>query len=156
MTGGIEQVPGFLFVDHLAIAVRAGELEQHVAAYKSLGFAEVHREDVLGTDLVREVLLRIGDGPNLVQLLEPLSSDSPVARQLERNNGRGGFAHVAFRVADIHAAYEYMKASGFKLIDPAPRNGSRGTKVFFVHPKTTEQAAFGYLMEIVQEGETHG
>jgi methylmalonyl-CoA/ethylmalonyl-CoA epimerase len=56
------------------------------------------------------------------------------------------------RVADIGKAYDYMKQNGFKLIDPAPRKGSRGTTVFFVHPKTTETASFGYLLEVVQEG----
>ena len=45
-----------------------------------------------------------------------------------------------------------MKENGFKIIDKAPRKGSRGTTVFFVHPKTTEAAAFGYLLEVVQEG----
>jgi methylmalonyl-CoA/ethylmalonyl-CoA epimerase len=153
----LKQVPGFLYVDHLAIAVKRGELEQQVSAYKTLGFSEIHREDVLGSDQVREVLLQIGDGPNLVQLLEPLTAESPVAKQLEKSGGRGGFAHVAFRVADIQQAFDYMKENGFKIIDPAPRNGSRGTKVFFVHPKTTEHAAFGYLMEVVQEGsQSHG
>lgn len=148
----VSSVPGFLFFDHVAIAVKQGELEEHVRTYKSLGFSELHREDVLGTDQVREVLLKVGDGPNLVQLLEPLGPESPVAKQLEKSGGRGGFAHVAFRVADIQKAFDYMKEHGFKLIDAAPRNGSRGTKVFFVHPKTTEAAAFGYLMEVVQEG----
>ena len=151
----LKQIPGFLFFDHVAISVKQGELENHVNAYKALGFEEMHREDVLGTDQVREVLLRVGDGPNLVQLLEPLSPESPVAKQLEKNGGRGGFAHVAFRVSDIQKAFDHMKANGFKIIDAAPRNGSRGTKVFFVHPKTTEQAAFGYLMEVVQEGNGH-
>jgi methylmalonyl-CoA/ethylmalonyl-CoA epimerase len=145
-------IPGFLFFDHLAVAVKQGELEAHVNAYKLLGFREIHREDVLGKDQVREVLLKIGAGPNLMQLLEPLNADSPVAKQLEKNGGRGGFAHVALRVADIHKAFEYMKANGFKLLDAAPRKGSRGTTVFFVHPKTTEQVAFGYLIEVVQEG----
>jgi methylmalonyl-CoA/ethylmalonyl-CoA epimerase len=115
----------------------------------------MHREDVLGKDQVREVLLQVGSGPNLVQLLEPLSGDSPVAKQLEKNGGRGGFAHIAFRVEDIQRAFDYMKANGFKIIDAAPRNGSRGTKVFFVHPKTTDAASFGYLMEVVQEGNSH-
>jgi methylmalonyl-CoA/ethylmalonyl-CoA epimerase len=151
----LKQVPGFLFFDHIAIAVKQGELEQQVNAYKTLGFSELHREDVLGTDQVREVLLRVGDGPNLIQLLEPLSEASPVAKQLEKSGGRGGFAHVAFRVADIQKAFDYMKSNGFKIIDAHPRNGSRGTQVFFVHPKTTEQAAFGYLMEVVQEGAAH-
>jgi methylmalonyl-CoA/ethylmalonyl-CoA epimerase len=152
MNAAIEQVPGFLFFDHVAVSVKAGELEPQVNAYKAMGFREVHREDVLGGDQVREVLLQVGDGPNLVQLLEPLSPESPVAKQVEKNGGRGGLAHVAFRVADIGKAFDYLKANGFKIIDPEPRKGSRGTTVFFVHPKTTEAAAFGYLLEVVQEG----
>ena len=145
------QVPGFVCIDHLGIAVPAGELEAHVRTYRALGFTEIHREDVHGTDLVREVLLRIGDGPNLVQLLEPLDPASPVASQLARNGGRGGIAHVALRVTDVDVAFTAMQAAGFRLIDPAPRPGSRGTTVFFVHPKSTDAAAFGYVLEVVQE-----
>ena len=152
MENEIRQAPGFLCVDHVAVAVKPGELEQHVAAYRAMGFTEVHREDVLGADQVREVLLRVGDGPNLIQLLEPLTPESPVARQIEKSGGRGGLAHVAFRVADIQVAFDHLKANGFQLLDDAPRPGSRGTTVFFVHPKTTAQTAFGYLIEIVQEG----
>ena len=148
----MEFVPGFLFYDHVAVAVRQGDLEAQVNAYKNLGFTELHREDMFGSDQVREVLLRIGDGPNLLQLVEPLSSESPVARQIEKSGGRGGLAHIAFRVSDIQQAFDYMKAKGYKIIDAAPRKGSRGTTVFFVHPKSTEQTAFGYLMEVVQEG----
>jgi methylmalonyl-CoA/ethylmalonyl-CoA epimerase len=145
-------VPGFLFFDHVAVAVKQGELEPQVNAYKLLGFKEIHREDVLGKDQVREVLLKIGAGPNLLQLLEPLNAESPVSKQIEKNGGRGGFAHIALRVADIRKAFDYMKAEGFKVLDAAPRKGSRGTTVFFVHPKTTDQVAFGYLIEVVQEG----
>ena len=148
----LKQVPGFLFFDHVAISVKPGELDAHVAAYRTLGFAEIHREDVLGKDQVREVLMQVGEGPNLVQLIQPLNEESPVAKQIEKNGGRGGLAHVALRVKDIGAAYDYMKANGFKVIDAGPRPGSRGTTVFFVHPKTTESAAFGYLLEVVQEG----
>lgn len=155
MTSEIEQVPGFLFFDHVAISVRPGELESHVKAYQAMGFREVHREDVLGTDQVREVLLEVGHGPNLVQLLEPLTPESPVSKQIEKNGGRGGMAHVALRVADIRKAFDYLQANGFKIIDKAPRKGSRGTTVFFLHPKTTEAAAFGYLIEVVQEGNGH-
>lgn len=146
----LRDVPGFLFVDHVAISVKQGDLDAHVSAYKSLGFREIHREEMLGADQVREVLLQVGDGPNLIQLLEPLSSESPVAKQMEKNGGRGGFAHVAFRVADVRKAFEHMRQNGFNIIDPAPRKGSRGTMVFFVHPKTTEQVAFGCLIEVVQ------
>src|SRR5512146_1263798 len=126
----LRAVPGILFVDHVAISVPGGALEAQVEAYRLLGFREVHREDVGGGDQVREVLLRIGDGPNLIQLLEPLTADSPVQKLIDRGGGRGGFAHVAFRVSDIHRAFDYMKANGFNIIDPAPRKGSRGTTVF--------------------------
>lgn len=146
------QVAGFTCVDHVALSVPRGGLEAQVNAYKLLGFTEVHREDVLGGDQVREVLLRIGDGPNLIQLLEPLTDASPVQKQIEKNGGRGGFAHVAFRVSNIQAAFDDMKAKGFKILDAAPRKGSRGTTVFFVHPKSREDAPFGYLLEVVEEG----
>ena len=75
-----------------------------------------------------------------------------MAKQIEKNGGRGGLAHVAFRVSDIQKAFDYLQGAGFKIIDKAPRKGSRGTTVFFLHPKTTEKAAFGYLVEVVQEG----
>lgn len=146
------EIPGFLFIDHIAVAVRPGELEEQVDVYKKLGFSELHREDVLGADQVREVHLRVGDGPNMIQLLEPLSPESPVAKQMQRGGGRGGFAHVAFRVADIHVAFDYMKKNGFSIIDAAPRAGSRGRLVFFVHPKSGGTEALGYLMEVVQAG----
>jgi methylmalonyl-CoA/ethylmalonyl-CoA epimerase len=155
MNTQMENVPGFLFFDHVAISVKPGELEDHVNAYKAMGFKEKHREDVLGTDQVREVLLQVGDGPNLVQLIEPLNADSPVAKQIEKNGGRGGIVHVALRVADIQKAFDYLQQNGFKLVEKAPRKGSSGTMVFFVHPKTTEKAAFGYLIEVVQAGEGH-
>ncbi len=147
----LKQVPGFLFVDHVAIAVPRGQLDRQVAAYALLGFCEIHREDVHGGDQVREVLLQIGEGPNLIQLLEPLSAESPVQKLIEKNGGRGGFAHVAFRVRNAQAAFDYMKQAGFNLIDKAPRPGSRGTTVFFVHPKSRAENAFGFLVEIVED-----
>jgi methylmalonyl-CoA/ethylmalonyl-CoA epimerase len=146
MSDELSDVPGFQFVDHVAIAVRQGELDAQVKLYEILGFREIHREEVHGGDQVREALLRIGDGPNLVQLLEPLSADSPVQKLIDQNGGRGGLAHVAFRVRSAQAAFEYMKDAGFQLIDPAPRKGSRGTIVFFVHPKS-----LGVLIEVVED-----
>jgi methylmalonyl-CoA/ethylmalonyl-CoA epimerase len=145
------KVPGFQFVDHVAIAVKQGELDGQVAAYQKLGFTEIHREEVRGTDQVREALLQIGGGPNLIQLLEPLSAGSPVQRLIERNGGRGGFAHLAFRVNNAKTAFDYMKENGFNIIDKSPRPGSRGTTVFFVHPKSRNDNPFGFLIEIVED-----
>ena len=147
----LTNIPGFQFVDHVAIAVKQGDLEAQVKAYELLGFKELHREEVYGTDQVREALLRIGDGPNLMQLLEPLSAESPVQKLIDKNGGRGGFAHIGFRVANAQQAFEYMKNAGFQLIDKAPRKGSRGTTVFFVHPKSRAENPFGYLIEIVED-----
>lgn len=150
----LQRVPGIKFVDHVAIAVKEGDLDGQVKAYEMLGFREVHREEVLGVDQVREALLQIGDGPNLIQLLEPLGPDSPVQKIIERNGGRGGLAHVAFRVESAQEAFDAMRASGFQLIDKAPRKGSRGTTVFFVHPKSRSDNPFGLLIEIVEASES--
>lgn len=152
----LRKIPGISFVDHVAIAVRRGELDAQVSAYRLLGFREIHREDVLGTDQVREALLQIGDGPNLLQLIEPLSPDSPVEKMIARNGGRGGLAHIAFRVSSAQLAFDAMKAAGFNIIDPAPRSGSRGTTVFFVHPKSQAEAPFGVLIEIVEDPQGKG
>jgi methylmalonyl-CoA/ethylmalonyl-CoA epimerase len=159
-------VPGFQGLDHVAIAVPAGTLEAHVASYRALGFQEIHREEVGGGDQVREVLLSSGaaDGLGAVQLLEPLSDASPVARQIARNGGRGGLAHVAYRVGDAQVAFAAFQAQGQRVIDAAPRAGSRGTTVFFVHPKPeTDVAGLGCLVEIVEapgqgsvRGRSHG
>ena len=150
----LKLVPGIKFIDHVAIAVKQGELDRQVEAYKMLGFREVHREEVRGADQVREALLRVGEGPNLIQLIEPLTADSPIQKLMERNGGRGGLAHVAFRVESAQQAFDAMKASGFELIDAAPRKGSRGTTVFFVHPKSRRDTPFGFLIEIVEDPES--
>jgi methylmalonyl-CoA/ethylmalonyl-CoA epimerase len=151
---GIGAIPGILFVDHVAIAIRHGELEGQVRAYQKLGFREIHREEVRGLDQVREALLQVGDGPNLIQLLEPLAADSPVQKMIDKNGGRGCLAHIAFRVKNAQAAFDNLRASGFRIIDTAPRKGSRGTTVFFVHPKAREDNPFGILIEIVEAPES--
>ncbi len=146
---------GLRHIDHVAISVPLGKLEEQIKVYEAMGFTVVHREEVYGSDQVREVLLRIGDSDNLIQLLEPLSADSPVAKQIEKNGGRGGLAHVAFRTEDAQASFTALKAAGVNIIDPAPRPGSRGTTVFFIHPKTHPEGSLGVLYEVVEEGEGH-
>ena len=145
------QLPGFLFVDHIAIAVCKGELEAQLKMYRLMGFREMHREEMGGTDQVREVLLQIGESQNLIQLLEPLSAESPVQKQIDRNGGHGGLVHVGFRVKCVQAAFDFLKAQGFRIVDSAPRPGSRGTIVFFLHPKSHQDAPFGVLYEIVED-----
>jgi methylmalonyl-CoA/ethylmalonyl-CoA epimerase len=150
----IQTVPGIKFVDHIAIAVKQGDLDNQVRAYELLGFREIHREEMRGYDQVREALLAIGDGSNLLQLLEPLSPDSPIQKTMDKNGGGAGVAHIAFRVESAQHAFDTMRSQGFQIIDKAPRAGSRGTTVFFVHPKSRTDNPFGVLFEIVEAPET--
>jgi methylmalonyl-CoA epimerase len=128
-------------VDHVAIAVR--DLDAAVEWYaETLGAQVAHRE-VIEKDGVEEALLAVAD--SFVQLLTPIRDDSPVAKFLE---SRGeGIHHVGYRVVDCAAALNQAVEAGAKAIDAAPRPGSRGTTVAFLHPKT----AFGTLIELVQE-----
>jgi methylmalonyl-CoA/ethylmalonyl-CoA epimerase len=126
-------------------------LEAQLKMYLMMGFRELHREEMGGGDQVREVLLQIGESPNLIQLLEPLSAESPVQKQIDRNGGHGGLAHVGFRVKSAQASFDFLKAQGFRIVDNAPRPGSRGTTVFFIHPKSHQDAPFGVLYEIVED-----
>ncbi len=94
-------------------------------------------------DGVEEALLKVAD--SYVQLLTPTRDDSPVAKALDKRGE--GLHHIGYRVADCAAALESMKAAGATPIDAAPRPGSRGTTVAFIHPK----GSFGTLIELVQE-----
>ncbi len=128
-------------IDHVAIAVR--DLEAAIAYYAgTFGARVVHRERV-ESDGVEEALVQVAD--SYVQLLTPTRDDSPVAKYLVQRGE--GLHHVGYRVADCAAALQSVKDHGGRVIDEAPRPGSRGTTVAFVHPK----AAFGTLIELVQE-----
>jgi methylmalonyl-CoA epimerase len=128
-------------IDHVAIAVN--DLEAAIAYYRDTFGAEVDHREVVESDGVEEALLKVAD--SYVQLLTPTRDDSPVAKYLERRGE--GLHHVGYRVDDCAAALDAVKANGGRVIDEAPRPGSRGTTVAFVHPK----GAFGTLIELVQE-----
>ena len=149
-----EQVKGKFRDSSSSITLRfqspQGQLDGQVAGYELLGFREIHREEVHGKDLVREALLQIGDGPNLSIAGAALGREPGAeADRKERRTRR--IRAVAFRVKSARKAFDYMKENGFTLIDAAPRPGSRGTTVFFVHPKSRAENAFGFLIEIVED-----
>src|SRR5260370_30001620 len=133
--------PALTEIDHVAIAVR--DLEAAVAYYARVFGATVFHREVVESDGVEEALLRVAE--SYIQLLTPTSDDSTVAKFLEKKGE--GIHHVGYRVADCAAALAAVKDAGGQVIDQAPRPGSRGTTVAFVHPK----AAFGTLIELVQE-----
>jgi methylmalonyl-CoA epimerase len=128
-------------IDHVAIAVN--DLEAAIAWYAQVFGATVEHREVVESDGVSEALLKVAD--SYVQLLTPTRDDSPVAKYLA-NKGEG-LHHVGYRVADCAAALASIVAAGGRVIDQAPRPGSRGTTVAFVHPKTS----FGTLIELVQD-----
>ena len=128
-------------IDHVAIAVR--DLDAAVSYYESTFGAEVEHREVVERDGVEEALIRVAD--SYVQLLMPVRDESPVAKFLETRGE--GLHHVGYRVDDCAKALAAVVAAGGKAIDRAPRPGSRGTTVAFIHPK----GSYGTLIELVQE-----
>jgi methylmalonyl-CoA/ethylmalonyl-CoA epimerase len=128
-------------IDHVAIAVN--DLEAAISYYQETFGCEVEHREVVERDGVEEALLKVAD--SYVQLLTPTRDDSPVAKYLASKGE--GLHHVGYRVDDCAAALESVKSHGGRVIDEAPRPGSRGTTVAFVHPK----GALGTLIELVQE-----
>ena len=116
-------------IDHVAIAVN--DLEAAIDYYRETFGAEVDHREVVESDGVEEALLKVAD--SYMQLLTPTRDDSPVAKYLERRGE--GLHHIGYRVDDCAAALDAVKAQGGRVIDEAPRPGSRGTTVAFVHPK---------------------
>lgn len=128
-------------IDHVGIAV--DDLEEAVERYRRLlGGGPAHRERVEDQG-VEEVLFATGE--SFIQLLGALAADTPVGRHLAVRGP--GMHHVAYRVDDLAAALESLRAEGARLIDQTPRPGSRGTLIAFVHPASMG----GVLVELVQE-----
>ena len=127
-------------IDHLGIAT--GGIDEALKFWQdALGLEHIHTE-VVEDQKVRVAMLPIGE--SRVELLEPISEDSPISNFLEKRGG--GLHHVAVRVNDITAALARLKDQGVRLIDESPRIGAEGCLVAFVHPK----AAGGVLLELVQ------
>ena len=128
-------------IDHIAIAVH--DLEAAIAYYQEAFGAEVHHREIVESDGVEEALVKVAD--SYIQLTAAPRPDSPIAKYLDKKGE--GLHHVGYRVDDCQAALDAMVEAGATPIDQAPRPGSRGTTVAFMHPK----GSFGTLIELVQE-----
>ena len=128
-------------IDHIAIAVR--DLEAAIDYYQRAFGATVAHREVVVSDGVEEALLKVAE--SYIQLLTPTSTDSPVAKSIEKRGE--GLHHIGYRVSNCAEALASMIAAGATPLDKAPRPGSRGTTVAFIHPK----GSFGTLIELVQE-----
>jgi methylmalonyl-CoA/ethylmalonyl-CoA epimerase len=130
----------FSRIDHIGVAVE--EIDPALELYRdSFELGVAHRE-VVEEQGVEAVLLDVGD--NHVELLAPLSPDTPVGKFLARQGP--GLHHVAYQVEDIDATLHALKRAGLQLIDEQPRIGIRGSRVAFMHPR----ASAGVLTQIVQ------
>ena len=135
----------FARIDHVGVAVE--DLDAGIALYdQTYDMTLVHRETVEEQG-VEAVLLDVGE--NHVELLRPLSADTPVGKFLAKRGP--GLHHVAYQVTDIEAALASLRDAGVRLLDETPRTGIRNSRVAFLHPKSSG----GVLTEIVQPAEGH-
>lgn len=129
-------------INHIGVAVTS--LEEALPFYRdSLGMTFSGTEEV-PSQLVRVAFLSVGESK--IELLEPTSPDSPVAKFLEKNGP--GVHHVAYGVEDIEAAIASLVANGTRMIDAVPRNGAHGARIAFIHPKSSG----GVLTELCEAG----
>jgi len=127
-------------INHIGIAVKS--LEDSIPFYRdqlAMPFAGIEE---VPEQKVRVAMLQVGESK--IELLEPTSEDSPVAKFIEKNGP--GIHHLAYEVNDIEAAIARLMEEGARMIDEKPRNGAHGTRIAFVHPKSSN----GVLTELCQ------
>ncbi len=128
-------------INHIGIAVK--NIENSLPFYRDILGMEYEGSEEVAEQKVRVAFLQIGE--SRIELLEPTSPDSPVAKFLEKNGE--GIHHIAYEVADLEAALAALAAKEVRLIDQKPRKGAHGAGIAFVHPK----ASGGVLTELCQQ-----
>lgn len=137
-----ELTPFVTAIDHVGLAV--ADLDEAIAFYgRAFGLQSVH-EETNEEQGVREAMLAVGDSGSSIQLLAPLSEDSPIGKFLARNGE--GIQQMALRVTDIDLAAETLRAAGVRVLYETAKRGTGGSRVNFVHPKDCG----GVLMELVE------
>ena len=131
-----------LGVDHIGVAVN--DLEETQNFWTAIGLPCTGQETVAE----QKVTTPFNPTPNgsEIELLAATEPDSPIAKFIEKNGGRGGIQHIALRVDDLPAAIADLQEKGIKMIDTKPRKGAGGADIAFVHPKST----YGVLLELCQ------
>ena len=131
-----------LGVDHIGVAVN--DLEETQNFWTAIGLPCTGQETVAE----QKVTTTFNPTPNgsEIELLAATEPDSPIAKFIEKNGGRGGIQHIALRVDALPAAIADLQEKGIKMIDTKPRKGAGGADIAFVHPKST----YGVLLELCQ------
>jgi methylmalonyl-CoA/ethylmalonyl-CoA epimerase len=127
-------------LDHVAIAV--ADLDAAIAGYRDRYRVEPLYREVVESQGVDEAMIPVGG--SFIQLIQPLTPESPVGRFMTRHGE--GLHHVAFSVPSIDDALAHLRASGARLVDETPRVGGRGARIAFVHPADLG----GTLIELVE------
>lgn len=129
-------------IDHIGIAV--GSIDEALKFWEAALGVKCHGIEEVAEQKVKTAFLPIKESE--IELLEGTTPDSPVAKFIEKNGGRGGIQHIAIRVENLEAALADLKEKGVRLIDEKPRKGAGGALIAFVHPKSTG----GVLLELCQ------
>lgn len=129
-------------INHIGIAVQS--LNETLPFYRDGLKMPLCGIEEVADQKVRVAMLGIGESK--IELLEPTSPDSPIAKFLDKNGP--GIHHIAYEVDDVAQAIEQMIAEGARMVDQVPRDGAHGTRIAFVHPKSSH----GVLTELCQAG----
>jgi methylmalonyl-CoA/ethylmalonyl-CoA epimerase len=144
MTHASPDLPHHLFerIDHVGVAVP--DLDEAIAFYREAFGMEVTHQETNEEQGVREAMVAVGDSGSSIQLLAPLDATSTIAKFLDRSGP--GLQQLAYRVTDLDAVCAVLRERGLRLLYDAPRTGTAGSRVNFVHPKD----AGGVLVELVE------
>ncbi len=132
-------------IEHLGIAVKS--IEEALPYYENVLGLKCYNIETVEDQKVRTAFLKVGDVK--IELLEPTSPESTIAKFIEKNNGNGGMHHLAFAVKTEWQTLAEVEEKGIRLIDKAPRKGAEGLNIAFLHPKST----LGVLTELCEKGD---
>ena len=140
----VPAVPQHLFtaIDHVGVAV--ADLDEAIEFYRDTYGMTLAHEEVNEEQGVREAMMAVGDSGSHIQLLAPLSSESTIAKFLDRSGP--GIQQMAYRVEDLDAVSATLRERGLRLLYPEARRGTAGSRINFIHPKD----AGGILVELVE------
>ncbi|MBQ9440412.1 MAG: methylmalonyl-CoA epimerase [Paludibacteraceae bacterium] len=132
-------------IEHLGIAVTS--LEATIPFYEKLLGTKCYSIEEVADQKVKTAFFKVGQ--TKIELLEPTSPESTIAKFIEKNNGRGGIHHVAFDVTaeGVANCLKEAEEAGIQLIDKAPRKGAENLNIAFLHPKST----CGVLTELCEQ-----
>jgi len=130
-------------ISHIGVAVPS--IDEYVGFFTGVLSLNLTGTEVVEDQKVKVAFLTVGE--SRIELLEPTSDDSPVAKYLAAGKGKPRVHHVAYQVDNIEAAIEDAQKKGARMIDEKPRRGAGGVRIAFIHPKSSA----GVLTELCEQ-----